>query len=125
PQRSPPAVLSRLARRPPCAGIPQTPDPLLGARDSRHRCSPHTTRRYPARLRQPPRAPKPPRLHTTHDMPPPVPRPKPRPPGRRGARLHWLRRRVLDRKSTRLNSSHVKISYAVFCLKKKKNNDKR
>src|SRR6266511_164694 len=27
-----------------------------------------------------------------------------------------------DRKSTRLNSSHVKISYAVFCLKKKKNN---
>src|SRR5690606_41898607 len=29
--------------------------------------------------------------------------------------------RVLrDRKSTRLNSSHVKISYAVFCLKKKK-----
>src|SRR5436309_8720344 len=28
---------------------------------------------------------------------------------------------VTDRKSTRLNSSHVKISYAVFCLKKKKN----
>src|SRR5690606_40611585 len=28
---------------------------------------------------------------------------------------------VIDRKSTRLNSSHVKISYAVFCLKKKKN----
>src|SRR5690554_7191152 len=27
-----------------------------------------------------------------------------------------------DRKSTRLNSSHVRISYAVFCLKKKKNN---
>src|SRR5690606_41331689 len=27
--------------------------------------------------------------------------------------------RGLDRKSTRLNSSHVKISYAVFCLKKK------
>src|SRR5690606_28158169 len=27
-----------------------------------------------------------------------------------------------DRKSTRLNSSHVKISYAVFCLKKKKEN---
>src|SRR5690606_40693067 len=27
----------------------------------------------------------------------------------------------VDRKSTRLNSSHVKISYAVFCLKKKKN----
>src|SRR5690606_41248262 len=29
------------------------------------------------------------------------------------------RRTRLDRKSTRLNSSHVKISYAVFCLKKK------
>src|SRR5256885_11768321 len=28
----------------------------------------------------------------------------------------------LDRKSTRLNSSHLVISYAVFCLKKKKNN---
>src|SRR5262245_63483742 len=30
------------------------------------------------------------------------------------------RRRRLDRKSTRLNSSHLGISYAVFCLKKKK-----
>src|SRR5690606_41702770 len=30
----------------------------------------------------------------------------------------------LDRKSTRLNSSHVKISYAVFCLKKKRNTTK-
>src|SRR2546427_7367070 len=29
-----------------------------------------------------------------------------------------------DRKSTRLNSSHSQISYAVFCLKKKKKNDK-
>src|SRR5690606_40402933 len=29
-----------------------------------------------------------------------------------------------DRKSTRLNSSHVKISYAVFCLKKKNTNNK-
>src|SRR5690606_40179406 len=28
----------------------------------------------------------------------------------------------IDRKSTRLNSSHVKISYAVFCLKKKRTN---
>src|SRR5258705_6379572 len=31
---------------------------------------------------------------------------------------------VQDRKSTRLNSSHLGISYAVFCLKKKKNNKK-
>src|SRR5438034_8747911 len=30
----------------------------------------------------------------------------------------------LDRKSTRLNSSHTVISYAVFCLKKKKNKTK-
>src|SRR5690349_25002816 len=29
---------------------------------------------------------------------------------------------AIDRKSTRLNSSHVEISYAVFCLKKKKTN---
>src|SRR3712207_7353372 len=32
-------------------------------------------------------------------------------------RLHL----IVDRKSTRLNSSHANISYAVFCLKKKKN----
>src|SRR5690554_7589608 len=31
----------------------------------------------------------------------------------------------LDRKSTRLNSSHVRISYAVFCLKKKKKKTKQ
>src|SRR6266511_1395774 len=31
----------------------------------------------------------------------------------------YLEQRLTDRKSTRLNSSHVKISYAVFCLKKK------
>src|SRR5690242_21701420 len=30
-----------------------------------------------------------------------------------------------DRKSTRLNSSHMSISYAVFCLKKKKKNKKK
>jgi len=32
-------------------------------------------------------------------------------------------KQVSDRKSTRLNSSHITISYAVFCLKKKKNNN--
>src|SRR5699024_11496603 len=31
---------------------------------------------------------------------------------------------IQDRKSTRLNSSHVSISYAVFCLKKKRNKKK-
>src|SRR5690554_7456782 len=39
--------------------------------------------------------------------------------------VEWLVKKCagfysLDRKSTRLNSSHVRISYAVFCLKKKK-----
>src|SRR3712207_8501346 len=38
---------------------------------------------------------------------------------RRERRRHEDHRRV-DRKSTRLNSSHANISYAVFCLKKKK-----
>src|SRR2546430_3568144 len=38
---------------------------------------------------------------------------------RRRRSSHRLRR---DRKSTRLNSSHSQISYAVFCLKKKKKN---
>src|SRR2546427_8493282 len=39
-------------------------------------------------------------------------------PGKRTEVIHfdW----ILDRKSTRLNSSHSQISYAVFCLKKKK-----
>src|SRR2546430_4797105 len=40
----------------------------------------------------------------------------PRPPPPAGGR----RRSARDRKSTRLNSSHSQISYAVFCLKKKK-----
>src|SRR3712207_7363455 len=35
---------------------------------------------------------------------------------------HSPHRGQIDRKSTRLNSSHANISYAVFCLKKKKNN---
>src|SRR3712207_6922366 len=35
-------------------------------------------------------------------------------------RFEALRDRIRDRKSTRLNSSHANISYAVFCLKKKK-----
>src|SRR3712207_7588571 len=45
----------------------------------------------------------------------------------RGRCRDWMRRELLayerrgvDRKSTRLNSSHANISYAVFCLKKKK-----
>src|SRR3712207_7053569 len=42
-------------------------------------------------------------------------------PGRARGRRAWKERdRGRDRKSTRLNSSHANISYAVFCLKKKK-----
>src|SRR5256885_7325187 len=37
--------------------------------------------------------------------------------------LAQFARHLEDRKSTRLNSSHLVISYAVFCLKKKKNNE--
>src|SRR2546427_9342591 len=39
--------------------------------------------------------------------------------------LHRIERFEQDRKSTRLNSSHSQISYAVFCLKKKKINIRR
>src|SRR5690606_41124377 len=42
---------------------------------------------------------------------------------RRGKHWYLGSADAIDRKSTRLNSSHVKISYAVFCLKKKKKKD--
>src|SRR6266480_7325256 len=61
-----------------------------------------------------------------------------RSPGRPGDQAHRVlaarhrrrpraraRTRPGDRKSTRLNSSHMSISYAVFCLKKKKNKKKK
>src|SRR5207302_9598505 len=48
-----------------------------------------------------------------------TPRPIPA-PQQRLQRLYCRNPWLTDRKSTRLNSSHVKISYAVFCLKKKK-----
>src|SRR3712207_7773305 len=41
----------------------------------------------------------------------------------RAGNVWWLGREGADRKSTRLNSSHANISYAVFCLKKKNNID--
>src|SRR5690554_1503300 len=40
--------------------------------------------------------------------------------GKRDELIEFLNKKDIDRKSTRLNSSHVRISYAVFCLKKKK-----
>src|SRR5439155_23028616 len=58
------------------------------------------------------------RYPTRHVFPPPATTPANSFCWRRRplADRRWLR----DRKSTRLNSSHVAISYAVFCLKKKK-----
>src|SRR5256885_7487300 len=58
---------------------------------------------------QPPRAPSP--LGRSWSPPRPRPLHPPRPADPAASR---------DRKSTRLNSSHLVISYAVFCLKKKK-----
>src|SRR2546430_4241190 len=54
-------------------------------------------------------------LFRSRAVPPLHVRHRRRPPGLEGDRLR------VDRKSTRLNSSHSQISYAVFCLKKKKN----
>src|SRR5947199_4345069 len=56
-----------------------------------------------------------------------------KPSRRPGKRESWLSSRQeiqdaitrRDRKSTRLNSSHLGISYAVFCLKKKRSNDRQ
>src|SRR2546430_10288515 len=45
----------------------------------------------------------------------------PPPSNERGTSATGPPRSMIDRKSTRLNSSHSQISYAVFCLKKKKN----
>src|SRR2546426_3328152 len=59
-----------------------------------------------------------------HPGTPRIPRPrrKPHTPVISGAAPWWTSRQ--DRKSTRLNSSHLVISYAVFCLKKKKKKNK-
>src|SRR5436309_11901064 len=56
-------------------------------------------------------------LHDALPIWPTIRRPRRR---RRGPGRARAGSRRPDRKSTRLNSSHVKISYAVFCLKKKK-----
>src|SRR5437667_7862001 len=54
--------------------------------------------------------------------PPGLPAPPEELPGEhllRGGEIRPRRQQLEDRKSTRLNSSHITISYAVFCLKKK------
>src|SRR3972149_869779 len=50
---------------------------------------------------------------------------RPSQPASRGTDFETETRRHEDRKSTRLNSSHSQISYAVFCLKKKTHNTQR
>src|SRR5690606_41522471 len=50
----------------------------------------------------------------------PLPEPRGDASARRAAPGRHPQQGLQDRKSTRLNSSHVKISYAVFCLKKKR-----
>src|SRR5258708_20360335 len=59
------------------------------------------------------RSPVPGRRECAHVLPD-------RGPGGAGLRADHRHLRMADRKSTRLNSSHQIISYAVFCLKKKK-----
>src|SRR3712207_6920598 len=56
-----------------------------------------------------------------HARPPPDAHPR---VPQRGQQPDLGRSEAQDRKSTRLNSSHANISYAVFCLKKKKKKDK-
>src|SRR5690606_40643718 len=109
-----PSLLPRLTLCAPCAPLfsaaaapPPTPTPF-----------PSTTLFRSCRAFSFHRDPKPP--HTPAQN---APRPSRENPHRRArppsvARISPPRR--VDRKSTRLNSSHVKISYAVFCLKKKK-----
>src|SRR5207245_3316869 len=63
-------------------------------------------------IRRPPRSTLFPYTTLFRSPAPPDPPGPPGPPGLRAA--------TIDRKSTRLNSSHGSISYAVFCLKKKK-----
>src|SRR5256885_12353732 len=77
-------------------------------------------------IRRPPRSPLFPSTTLFRSAPAPAGDPERAPPvpahADRGRRAHLSAHALLrlDRKSTRLNSSHLVISYAVFCLKKKK-----
>src|SRR2546426_1788833 len=77
-------------------------------------------------IRRPPRSTLFPYTTLFRSQPGHVPdRPRARPQlGTRVKLTHtsWVDEERRDRKSTRLNSSHLVISYAVFCLKKKKTN---
>src|SRR5258708_31782097 len=63
-------------------------------------------------------------LFRSWNWPQPVGNTTPQLPTQAAARLVGREADALDRKSTRLNSSHQIISYAVFCLKKKKKNNR-
>src|SRR5690606_41623746 len=107
----------RLRCLPPLLSSRSTPvPPSFPTRRSSDLCDPHGWVHSPVRGRHPNLAPSL-RTFTKHFG------------GRRAAEAAdmWapigkttVHPRAVDRKSTRLNSSHVKISYAVFCLKKKK-----
>src|SRR2546430_8399363 len=72
------------------------------------------------------RSREPPNLHLPQSLSPPKPQhralPPPPHPSTQHNPLPLHEHSLQDRKSTRLNSSHSQISYAVFCLKKKKKN---
>src|SRR5690606_39783655 len=89
--------------RPPTAGESADRGP-----NHRRRDLPWLTEAYPPRPLTPAPAPAPAATATPAEPSPPAPAAR---PSRRGSAASPAR----DRKSTRLNSSHVKISYAVFC----------
>src|SRR5688572_32033538 len=70
--------------------------------------------------RPPPTPPRFPYTTLSRSPAPPAPPPPGQAPRPAGDRQIGPAAETADRKSTRLNSSHSQISYAVFCLKKKK-----
>src|SRR2546426_6324678 len=86
----------------------------------------HTRRRdlffFFLMIRRPPRSTLFPYTTLFRSWPPGAHRRAPAPRRRRAREERGRQADLLDRKSTRLNSSHLVISYAVFCLKKKKKN---
>src|SRR5437870_11128942 len=98
--------------------------PLFDAVSSFSIDPPTTLTSFPLQSSRPHRDlhPFPTRRSSDLSRPAPARSPRPRPIVRYILSLVFFS--SVDRKSTRLNSSHVAISYAVFCLKKKKKNGK-
>src|SRR5258707_5682986 len=85
------------------------------------RCPPYYIFFFFLMIRRPPRSTLFPYTTLFRSRPRPRTRQRTRPLGTLRVRVpKEIPGLVLDRKSTRLNSSHANISYAVFCLKKKK-----